>query len=101
MDIAVCKCGYRWSPRVDNPKSCPECKRRDWNALGLVKAGSPMVTVAEGLKRAKGKHVPPLERGMGSIVGGKEVAVKLRSPDSANYLHKENCDCASCEKERV
>ena len=24
------KCGYEWLARVENPKSCPECKRRDW-----------------------------------------------------------------------
>ncbi len=21
-------CNYEWTPRVDNPKSCPRCKRR-------------------------------------------------------------------------
>jgi len=21
-------CGYEWKPRVENPKSCPRCKRR-------------------------------------------------------------------------
>lgn len=28
------KCGYKWESRVDNPKSCPECKAR----TGLKKA---------------------------------------------------------------
>lgn len=23
-----CPCGYEWKPRVENPKACPECKRR-------------------------------------------------------------------------
>ena len=22
------KCDYEWTPRVDNPKECPECKTR-------------------------------------------------------------------------
>lgn len=33
MEKFKCKrCNYEWEPRVDNPKACPECKRRDWNA---------------------------------------------------------------------
>ena len=23
-------CGYKWTPRVMQPKTCPECKHRDW-----------------------------------------------------------------------
>ena len=26
------KCKHEWLPRVPNPKECPECKRRDWEA---------------------------------------------------------------------
>jgi len=30
-------CDYRWSSRVDNPKSCPRCKRRlDYKDAKLV-----------------------------------------------------------------
>jgi len=25
------KCNFSWIPRVDNPRSCPECKSRYWN----------------------------------------------------------------------
>jgi len=25
------KCGHEWTPRVEMPIECPECKRRDWN----------------------------------------------------------------------
>ena len=26
-----CKeCGYEWLGRLENPKSCPECKSRKW-----------------------------------------------------------------------
>ena len=25
------KCKHEWIGRVENPKECPECKRRDWN----------------------------------------------------------------------
>jgi len=26
-----CKaCGYKWQPRVENPKKCPRCQSRDW-----------------------------------------------------------------------
>ncbi len=24
----VCKCGYKWQPRVPHPKECPECHAR-------------------------------------------------------------------------
>ena len=24
------RCGYEWTPIVANPKSCPECKSREW-----------------------------------------------------------------------
>jgi predicted Zn-ribbon and HTH transcriptional regulator len=24
------KCGYKWEPRVKEPKSCPKCHRHDW-----------------------------------------------------------------------
>lgn len=23
----LCKCGYEWTPRKKNPKSCPKCKQ--------------------------------------------------------------------------
>ncbi len=27
-----CKqCGYKWVPRVPDPKVCPGCKRRNWD----------------------------------------------------------------------
>ncbi len=25
------RCGWSWFPRVDDPTSCPKCKRYDWN----------------------------------------------------------------------
>ena len=25
------KCGHEWNARVENPTSCPRCKRYDWN----------------------------------------------------------------------
>jgi len=25
------KCDYEWKSRIENPKSCPKCKRYDWN----------------------------------------------------------------------
>ena len=25
------KCGYEWESRKENPKSCPECKTRNWD----------------------------------------------------------------------
>ena len=28
MMLKCPKCGYEWEPRVENPKSCPECKQR-------------------------------------------------------------------------
>ena len=32
MEFEKCKrCGYKWSPRVLDPTSCPKCKRYDWN----------------------------------------------------------------------
>ena len=32
--MVLCKrCGYNWQPRVEGrPKSCPECKSRQWDA---------------------------------------------------------------------
>jgi len=33
MENKYCKlCNFEWVPRVDNPKSCPNCKSRKWNA---------------------------------------------------------------------
>ena len=25
------RCGYEWDSRKDSPKSCPKCKRYDWD----------------------------------------------------------------------
>ena len=25
------QCKYKWYPRTNNPKQCPNCKRQDWN----------------------------------------------------------------------
>jgi len=25
------KCGYEWEGKKEKPKSCPKCKRYDWN----------------------------------------------------------------------
>jgi len=31
MEKLECKkCGWRWIPRKNFPKSCPQCKRYDW-----------------------------------------------------------------------
>jgi len=28
----TCKaCGYRWTPKIDNPKCCSRCKSFKWN----------------------------------------------------------------------
>jgi len=27
------KCKHTWIPRVENPKECPKCKRRDWKLI--------------------------------------------------------------------
>ena len=27
------KCGYKWESKLENPLSCPRCKRYDWNKL--------------------------------------------------------------------
>ena len=33
-----CKlCGHRWLARVEDPRSCPNCKRYDWNKQKEVK----------------------------------------------------------------
>ena len=26
------RCGYRWKPRISNPKCCPQCMSRSWNS---------------------------------------------------------------------
>ena len=32
----TCKqCGHQWNSRVDNPNSCPKCKRYDWKTLTM------------------------------------------------------------------
>lgn len=32
MKEKVCKkCGHKWVPRTDNPKSCPGCKSYNWD----------------------------------------------------------------------
>ena len=28
------KCGYQWTAKVDNPKSCPACKQYNWKKQG-------------------------------------------------------------------
>lgn len=31
-DMKICKkCGYEWTPKVAQPKECPQCKARKWN----------------------------------------------------------------------
>jgi len=31
LNKLVCvKCGYKWIPRVSEPKECPQCKSRYW-----------------------------------------------------------------------
>lgn len=25
------QCGYKWLPKVTQPKQCPKCKRMDWD----------------------------------------------------------------------
>ncbi len=27
-------CGYKWTPRIMQPKTCPSCKHRDWQERG-------------------------------------------------------------------
>ena len=37
MENKYCKlCNFEWVPRVDNPKSCPNCKSRKWNNNKLM-----------------------------------------------------------------
>jgi rubrerythrin len=32
MEQVICKlCGWKWLPRVPEPRACPRCKRHDWN----------------------------------------------------------------------
>ena len=34
MENNKCKlCGYEWKPRQDKAKSCPRCKRYDWEEV--------------------------------------------------------------------
>ena len=40
------KCGYEWTPRVKNPKACPECKIR-------LKKNTPGVTWSKALSKYK------------------------------------------------
>lgn len=38
-DCKCKQCGYEWVSRLDErPKSCPRCKRYDWDEIGLEKA---------------------------------------------------------------
>lgn len=31
-DILKClRCGYTWTPKKENPKSCPNCHQYRWN----------------------------------------------------------------------
>ena len=31
MKCKCVKCGYEWIAKADKPKSCPRCKRYDWD----------------------------------------------------------------------
>lgn len=31
MENECKKCNYTWESKIENPKSCPRCKRYDWN----------------------------------------------------------------------
>lgn len=33
MKQCKCKCGYEWKSKVEEPKSCPKCKRYDWKEV--------------------------------------------------------------------
>jgi predicted Zn-ribbon and HTH transcriptional regulator len=30
-EVQCKRCGHKWTPKVENPQSCPRCKRYDWN----------------------------------------------------------------------
>lgn len=49
--VASCaRCGWRWHPRVKEPKTCPRCKRRRWGSApreGRTYRGIPALS-AEG-----------------------------------------------------
>lgn len=30
-NLKCLRCNYLWKPRIENPRSCPTCKRYDWN----------------------------------------------------------------------
>lgn len=56
------KCGYRWQPRLERPKCCPECKSREWGGSrkgqvvqGNVSTGPKVVNSPEDLRRALGQ----------------------------------------------
>lgn len=34
------RCGYEWKSRVERPKACPDCKRRDWDKVSSPKPAS-------------------------------------------------------------
>jgi primosomal protein N' len=55
LTLKCLKCRYEWIPRKDRPKECPECKRRDWDGVGLVGRGEPKARV----RRVPGRHSGP------------------------------------------
>lgn len=33
------KCGYSWNSRIERPKSCPNCKSRNWDSTDSLLPG--------------------------------------------------------------
>lgn len=31
--LTCCQCWYKWPPKVKQPKECPSCKSRRWQAV--------------------------------------------------------------------
>lgn len=36
QDCKCSKCGYEWTAKVEDPKSCPSCKQYNWKAQGMI-----------------------------------------------------------------
>lgn len=37
--VKCVKCGHEWTPRVNDPQSCPKCKSRKWRGKEAKEQG--------------------------------------------------------------
>lgn len=73
LEVECKRCGYEWKSRVEVPKECPRCKRRDWDEEKGEKVGMKV-----GGEEYRERVARTVERVMGGVGGESGVGVCRR-----------------------